>query len=213
LDSLREAACELNLDFALPPRYVNAGLLFINLTRWKDDRVLEKIEETFHDYQALRFHDQDAINLLLGDRVKLISPEWNLLESVVLYEKWDYDLYRDFGPPQDYFEPRLRHFSGNMKPDGPNARASERERFYSLLDQTVWRGWRSPASKSLVSYFWGHLLDFHYIVIRGLKQGTIRKPWRKLAKVTLKAPYAPLVYPLLPLYRRYQSWRSRELTQ
>ena len=211
--SLKEATRLLGLDYTMPPHYINAGLLFINLDLWREERVLERVEETFHDYQALRFHDQDAINLLLGDRVKLLSPEWNLLESIMLYEKWDFDLYQDFGPPQDYFQQRLRHFSGNMKPDGPNARASERERFYSLLDQTVWRGWRSPASKSPVSYLWGHMLDFHYLVVRGLKQRAIRRPWRRLVEVTLRAPYAPLVYPLLPLYRRFQSWQSKNLTR
>lgn len=206
--SLEEAVQRLNLEVPGPFRdYLNSGFLFINLKLWREERVLERVEETFHDYQALRFHDQDAINLLLGDRVKLLSPEWNLLESVVLYENWDFELYRDFGPPQDYFEPRLRHFSGNMKPDGPNARASERELFYSLLDQTVWRGWRSPVSKSLVSYLWGHLLDFHYVVVRGLKQKAIRQPFRRLLHYALRAPYAPIVYPLIRLYRLMRNWR------
>ena len=209
IESLKETTSQLKLDYSAPAHYINAGLLFINLKLWREERVLERVVETFQDYQALRFHDQDAINLLLGDRVRLLSPEWNLLESIVLYEHWDFELYQDFGPPQDYFEPRIRHFSGNMKPDGPNARASERELFYSLLDQTVWRGWRSPVSKSPVSYLWGHLLDFHYVVVRGFKQRAIRQPLRRLLRYAFRAPYAPIVYLLLPLYRQIQSRRSK----
>ena len=190
LGSLREAVDQLNLELAVPSQYINAGLLFINLTRWRQERVLERVEETFSDYQALRFHDQDAINLLLGDRVKLLSPEWNLLESVVLYENWDFELYKDFDPPQDYFEPRLRHFSGNMKPDGENA------------------SWRSEVSKSLLVRLRGRLLDFHYVAVRGLKQKAIRKPFARLLHFAWLAPYAPLVYPLLPFFRLIRNRRK-----
>ncbi|MCA9780963.1 MAG: glycosyltransferase family 8 protein, partial [Candidatus Eremiobacteraeota bacterium] len=210
--SLKTAIDKLNLDFPDPSgRYINSGFLFINLKLWRNERVLERVEETFSDYQALRFHDQDAINLLLGDRVKLLSPEWNLLESVVLYENWDFELYREFDPPQEYFEPRLRHFSGNMKPDGRNARASERELFYSYLDQTLWRGWRSPESESLVIHLYGRLLDFHYVVVRGFKQKALKRPFEKLLSYAWAAPYAPLVYPLLPLYRLIRAWRVSRL--
>ena len=207
LDSLRQTVERLGLSYSVPSCYVNAGLLFLNLTRWRDERVLERIEKSFQNYQALRFHDQDAINLVLRDRVKLLSPEWNLLESVVLYENWDFELYREFDPPQEYFEPRLRHFSGNMKPDGRNARASERELFYSYLDQTLWRGWRSPESESLVIQLYGRLLDFHYVVVRGFRQKALKRPFEKLLHYAWPAPYAPVVYPLLPLYRLIRAWR------
>jgi lipopolysaccharide biosynthesis glycosyltransferase len=201
---LAEAAPKIGYKYKLTGPYFNTGFAFLDMSRWRTLELSQLVDKRLSkDYTAFRFHDQDILNLILDHQVIQVSPEWNLIESIALYEKWDFELYQHFSP-EEYFSPRLRHYSGKMKPDGPNVRASEALEFYSYLDETDWRGWRSEDSKSLAHQIKSHLLDFHYIVVRGFKQKVLTSPWQRLAGVVRNAPYVLLLYPLLPLYRAFR---------
>lgn len=196
-----------NFGFSFPPdrTYFNAGVVLVNVRPWKKLRIPRTVDDVLAgNYEALRLHDQDLLNLLIGDRALALSPEWNLLESIILYENWDFELYHEFDPRR-YFEPRLRHFSGNMKPDGPNVRASEAEDYFSYLAETAWQHRRAFNLARLIK---GHLLDFHYLVVRGLKQRVLGSPWRKLAGVVRRAPFVLVLYPALPLYRAFLRFQA-----
>lgn len=205
--SLAESAPEYGYDFPSDGNYFNSGLLFMNLRAWRDERVLETLERKF-DYRPQRFNDQDALNLLFQGRVVYVSPEWNLVESIYLYEEWDFALYESYGSPVHYMQPRLRHYSGEMKPDGLYVRESEAEDFYYYLDRTVWRGWRSEISSRWYRPVLGNLLDFHYVMVRGFKQKALEKPWTRLREIAKKAPYVLVLYPFLGVYRAYRRVRD-----
>ncbi len=74
----RQRYGELRSERAPDEPYVNAGVLLMNLDVWRSrdlgNGVLHYIES--HRDQ-LRFHDQDAINALLGDEIKLLGGGWN----------------------------------------------------------------------------------------------------------------------------------------
>lgn len=188
--------------------YVNTGVLLFNLKLWREERVLEFLDQRFGDkYHTLRYHDQDAINLLLGNRVKLMSPRWNLLEPLGFWEGWDFEIQTE-DTPLNYFEPAIKHFAGPQKPDTVFIRQSDREHYYRYLDQTAWRGQRHPASASLRGKLIAELLEFRYLLIRGLQQKVLRDPWARLFTFLKRAPYVPLLYPAIYLHRLSLKIRS-----
>ncbi|MFA7484075.1 MAG: glycosyltransferase family 8 protein [Vulcanimicrobiota bacterium] len=199
----QQLSCEAaELGFKFPPNspYFNAGFLFANLEKWRERGLLEELDRYFQGrFEQLPFPDQDALNLVLSDQVIFLSPEWNLIEPIAVYENWDFELFSEFGSLQEYFEPRLQHFAGSLKPDRPFVRASHTASFLQHLEQAAWTGPR-------VTHKWyqaviGNLLDFHYYWIRGIKQKAISNPYRRLLETVKRAPYTLVLYPFLPVYR------------
>lgn len=181
--------------------YVNAGVLLFNLRLWREERILEFLDQRFgDDYQTLRYHDQDAINLLLGNRIKLVSPRWNLLEPLGFWEGWDFEIQTE-DTPLNYFEPAIKHFAGPQKPDTEFIRQSDREHYYRYLDQTYWRGQRHPAAACLRGKLIAELLEFRYLLVRGFQQKVLRDPRARLFIFLKRAPYVPLLYPAIYLHR------------
>jgi len=202
--TLAAEAPKLGFTYRPDDPYFNSGLLVIDLEKWRAEAIPEQVEKLFaHDFAQLRFHDQDALNLLLQGRVRPLSPRWNLIESLFLYQDWDFDLYRAFGPPQDYFVPAVRHFSGSQKPDTPLIRRSEAELYFQYLGPTEWgipeRSIREAFKRRLL----GDLLELHYIVVRGLRQKALHTPYKRLAEHILRAPYSLLLYPLIYIRRLF----------
>lgn len=61
--------------------YINAGVLMMDLNRWREQDVQSKIFSYLGDnigsYQKLRFHDQDAINAVLAGQIRYVDYKWN----------------------------------------------------------------------------------------------------------------------------------------
>ena len=74
------------IDSNIP--YINAGVLLMNLDLIRknkiDDKWLEKINK-----ERLMYHDQDAINSVCKDHIKIFSPEYNCSASTTLLENKD----------------------------------------------------------------------------------------------------------------------------
>lgn len=58
-------------------RYFNAGILLMNLKKFRDENFYEKFNELLHRYKFSVAQDQDYLNVLCKDRVLYIAPEWN----------------------------------------------------------------------------------------------------------------------------------------
>ena len=59
-------------------RYINSGVLMINLTYWREKKVLETFCKIINNRSAdLHLHDQDVINLAFDDHITLVSEKWN----------------------------------------------------------------------------------------------------------------------------------------
>jgi lipopolysaccharide biosynthesis glycosyltransferase len=182
--------------------YINGGMLYFNLKAWRDEGLLESLDERFrNDYDSLRYHDQDAINLFLGTRVKLVSVRWNLLEILDFWDDWDFEIQRPVDQPQNYFVPGIKHFAGPHKPDTEFVRITDREHYYRYFGQTAWGGQDSSSVSSLRGRLIAELLEFRYLVLRGLQQKALPEPWLPILKLLKRAPYIPLFYPLFYLHR------------
>lgn len=84
-------------------KYFNAGVLLIDIQKWKNENIKDKlfnIENTQRN--ILKFADQDILNIYYNNNYKVIANEYNWLnlDSIILPD----------------FIPVIRHFNGNIKP-------------------------------------------------------------------------------------------------
>jgi lipopolysaccharide biosynthesis glycosyltransferase len=88
--------------------YFNAGVLFINLKKWRNDGVSKKIIAMAEQYKDhLKWHDQDVLNIFFVNKSGILDAGYNGFASKLL--------------PQ---MPIILHFNGSSKPwhyfnDGP----------------------------------------------------------------------------------------------
>lgn len=63
-------------------RYINGGVLLIDLIKWKEFNVEEKILKMIIDYSGfIPHHDQGIINGVLKDDMKILPPKFNTMSQ------------------------------------------------------------------------------------------------------------------------------------
>ena len=106
--------------------YFNAGVLYIDLQKWNEFRMSEKMIELLNE-RKLSFQDQDAINLIAAGQIKAIPVCFN---RFFLMNKKNEDI-----PPDTLF----LHFAGSIKPWQPWCDDSKRSVYYEYLNKTLWK--------------------------------------------------------------------------
>jgi lipopolysaccharide biosynthesis glycosyltransferase len=122
---------KFGLDPAAP--YFQAGLLLINLEKWREQLVSEKVLDYLRENPGhCRFWDQSALNVVLYRQWRQLPPSWNT-------PAW----WADQRKNGVNLEVPALHFVGPHKPwiyghhRSPTARI-----FFGWLDQTSWKRWR-----------------------------------------------------------------------
>jgi lipopolysaccharide biosynthesis glycosyltransferase len=98
--------------FGIPPEaaYFNAGVMLINLVRWRQREVAKRVRHYFETTrEPIDFLHQEALNAVLWDDWQPLHPRWNLLASLAgrAYER---------PPSEAWRQPGVVHFAGRMKP-------------------------------------------------------------------------------------------------
>lgn len=92
-------------------RYFNGGVMLINIDRWIASQVTRQAMHILvHDQKALRFNDQDALNIVLDGRLRYLDGKYNRIYDMV--RELDQDV-RAMHAPGDAV---LLHFAGAVKP-------------------------------------------------------------------------------------------------
>lgn len=90
--------------------YFNAGVLLVNLVRWRQREVSKRVRHYFETTrEPIDFLHQEALNAVLWDDWQPLHPRWNLLASLAgrSYERPSSEAWR---------QPGIVHFAGRMKP-------------------------------------------------------------------------------------------------
>lgn len=87
--------------------YFNAGVLLIDLQRWRQERISEKALEYLSQYPQSPYSDQDALNVACDGLWKKLDPRWNFQDH---YER---RRLSDMIPAQ---RPGIVHFVCHPKP-------------------------------------------------------------------------------------------------
>jgi lipopolysaccharide biosynthesis glycosyltransferase len=135
-----------NERLRLPSDHVhfNAGVLVIDLSKWRQENLLPKfVAYVEANHANLRYHDQDALNAVLCGRHLPLDYVWNFQART---EPAHFVGCR--ASPQQLAawasDPRVVHFTSTQKPwlDAPEV--AFRADYYQYLRQTPWRKYRAP---------------------------------------------------------------------
>lgn len=137
--------------------YYNAGVLLVDLRRWRERGVEERLITCCRTQKDLLYaNDQDAINLVLQDEVGAISSSYNVANY---YEYYPFSMlsklmpaYCDYEGYQDaIFNPHIVHFMGEDRPWRLGCTCKYKQDYLDNLAQTPWRN--SPQEEGWVRYF------------------------------------------------------------
>jgi lipopolysaccharide biosynthesis glycosyltransferase len=120
--------------------YFNAGVLLMDLARMRADGCsAELLDYGTRHATELSFRDQDALNVVLGERRMPLHPRWNCMNSILLFPS----SVEVFGPDaveEARSSPAIRHFEGpsQNKPWHLLCERGMRELYYDHRRQTPW---------------------------------------------------------------------------
>ena len=126
--------------------YFNAGVMVVNLAKWRKLDVLSRATELVRrHWEHVRYCDQYALNVLFSEQWLPLDPRWNQNSNLW---KWGDPLAGAF-EPQLYRslrdDPWIVHFTWLTKPWHYNSTHPSTRKFFKVMDRTAWRGWRPPA--------------------------------------------------------------------
>jgi lipopolysaccharide biosynthesis glycosyltransferase len=130
------------LGMGATSKYFNAGVLLIDLVRWKNSRVGERALDFIlkHPDLVIR-HDQDALNHVLNGHFKELTKEWNFQDVNIRRGqdgKCSADDIRELGAAT------IIHFSWKSKPWHYLNNHPMKALYWHYLRQTDWRDYRPP---------------------------------------------------------------------
>jgi lipopolysaccharide biosynthesis glycosyltransferase len=134
---------ELGLD--PEARYFNAGVMLVDLERWREERIGAAVLEAVERHAPLfRWHDQDALNATLAGRWLDLDPHWNVGIESFWPRTWMGSTYSREAYESLVARPKIVHFCGVPKPWSPGSDHPRRDLYFRYLDRTDWSGWRPP---------------------------------------------------------------------
>ncbi len=100
------------LGLSGPEAYFNSGVLLFNLAAMRRDGRGEALRELARTRGGeLLWPDQDALNLVLGERRLALHPRWNCMNSVLAFEAAR-DVFGGAAVEEARRRPGIRHFEG-----------------------------------------------------------------------------------------------------
>ncbi|WP_309739432.1 MULTISPECIES: glycosyltransferase family 8 protein [unclassified Chamaesiphon] len=139
------------LGISADAKYFNAGVLVINLQKWRaDDFCNQSMDYLQHNKQFVRWHDQDILNPLLAGKWGQIDPKWNFNStSFYDYDTSSYLAWQDERESlftKDIYhnlihQPAIVHYASAKKP-WTSRHCPRKEDFFKYIDRTAWSGWR-----------------------------------------------------------------------
>ena len=146
----------LNLGFY---PYFNAGVILIDLKRFKKIKAGQKIIEYYRKYDGKLFaNDQDAINGSMKDEIQVISPKYNFYNIFTQYPYW---FLKRIMKPKKYIDkrtfilakknPAIIHYLGEERPWRKWNTHKYKNDYFKYLNMTVWKN--TPLEEGWMVYF------------------------------------------------------------
>ena len=126
--------------------YFNSGVMLMNLDKIRKDGLIEKLEDyTNNNFRT--YMDQDALNVVVGDKVMLVDAKYNTMNFFFAYNslKTLADFYgKDWNSLEEVFgDATILHFASSKKPLGVKV---EKNDFFYML-QKLWYKYYTPLPK------------------------------------------------------------------
>jgi lipopolysaccharide biosynthesis glycosyltransferase len=108
------------MGFAPEMPYFNSGVLVMNLQRWREEKISEKVMQYFVEYEEyIQMGDQEGLNAILANDWGKLNPKWNVISNILSYEQWENSAFKeDIRPVKEELihKPYIFHFAGIAKP-------------------------------------------------------------------------------------------------
>jgi lipopolysaccharide biosynthesis glycosyltransferase len=135
-------------------KYFNAGVLVIDLARWRRDAVADRLLECLHKHRDhVLWWDQYALNVVLWEKWRALDLRWNQLPHIHACPSWRESFLGEDAFRRVVAEPFIVHFATVEKPWHYDNVHPQRDLFYRYLDMTAWSGWR-PQRPRFLSLRW-----------------------------------------------------------
>jgi len=103
--------------------YFNAGVLLINLQKWREHNISTKVIQYMkNNPEKIKIMDQDALNAILHDKWLKLDPKWNYTTEIRRSISIDY--------------PAIIHFTGKNKPW--NSEHELKQEYLKYLSSSLW---------------------------------------------------------------------------
>lgn len=139
-----------------PTRYFNAGVLLVDLRRWREEGCGEQLARfVLSRRESLPWFDQDALNAVFAGRWEPLSPRWNAQNSLWVWPVWAEEVFGAEALHEATTSPAILHFEGPSlnKPWHYLCSHPWREEYRRTLAETPWSGTalldRTPATMAI----------------------------------------------------------------
>ncbi len=148
-------------------KFFNTGVLVLDLDKWRQDRIAEKIFDRVrhHPFDGIG-HDQDGVNAVLWNDWTELDPRWNqmpqLLQLKVAEEsRFDRDTFH-----RVLEDPYIIHYAyASAKPWRFGCKHPATSKFFVYLDKTAYRGFR-PTQWHTRLDLWRHFIRSRFRKVR-----------------------------------------------
>ena len=183
-------------------RYFNAGVLLIDLRRWRERDVGRRASALLWKYgPSLYGRDQDALNCVLARYWKGLSPRWNLHELPHMLFSWDTSRHSTADLRDAFARPSIIHFAGTWKPWRSDACQSFHERWQAVAREAGIEIKVFPILERLrQKLIWAPHAKLNWHIWRDSVQAPNLSGWPRIAALLLKFPWMIVTYPL------WQAW-------
>lgn len=123
--------------------YFNAGVMVVNLAKWRRTKVQERVVKfTQQHADELNYCDQEGLNAILWNDWGALDCRWQVQPRLMGRLPLPHlDARQRSAMTED---PWLLHFTGRLKPWVYRSNTPADRIFYRYLDQTWWKNWRPP---------------------------------------------------------------------
>ncbi len=131
------------LDIDPEAMYFNSGVMVLNLNRWRQEKLGERLLGTLRAHsEHVWCWDQYALNAVCSGRWGQLPLTWNVGAHAFEFPAAEQSPFA----ADDYREmlrrPAILHFTTEFKPWDYHCNHPRRDVFFEYLDKTAWRGWR-----------------------------------------------------------------------
>ena len=132
------------LNIPSDSKYFNAGVLLINLQKWRTDQIgLKAIQYIEKNIEHIRFWDQDGLNAVVAEKWGELEPKWNQTPFIHDYSSWKDSPFEEEPFKNAVNNPCIIHFASKFKPwNTYQYRERDKKLFHKYLDMTAWAGMR-----------------------------------------------------------------------
>ena len=149
-----------NLGMDRKSPYINSGVLLIDLDRYREHHVKEKVRRFIKTYAGvIRYPDQDVINAVFEGKIYTLPPRYNTL---TLFYDFSYSAMCKYRKPEAYYtrqqieqavaSPVIIHFTTSflsLRPWVENSRHRYKEQFLYYRSLSPWKDmplWKDNAN-------------------------------------------------------------------